>query len=213
VSSNLEIYQRIARFLTGSICLSDTDATARSEACCSMVSRARSSCRRRNWSKSAFYPASATVVGIDISPAMLPRSDIRRKTSAAEPCVQQLDVTGLDFPDSSFDAAVARLSVLRCRMPNSRPAAGARQGRKGWWCHPPPGICPSARDLSADSREVLGALDRMGPRGELPLADRKACSKVGLELVEAHFVVPDLIKLISARAATRGCHGSTNEPA
>jgi hypothetical protein len=53
----------------------------------------------------------------------------------------------------------------------------------------------------------------MGPRGELPLADRKACSKVGLELVEAHFVVPDLIKLISARAATRGCHGSTNEPA
>ena len=41
----------------------------------------------------------------------------------------------------------------------------------------------------------------------------KHVPKVGLELVEAHFVVPDLIKLISARAAARGCHGSTSEPA
>jgi len=53
---------------------------------------------------------------------MLARADTRRKTSATEACVQQLDVTGLDFADSSFDAAVARLSVLRLADAQQSPA-------------------------------------------------------------------------------------------
>jgi ubiquinone/menaquinone biosynthesis C-methylase UbiE len=46
-------------------------------------------------------------VGIDISPAMLARAERRRKSTAAEIELRQMDVTRLDFADQTFDGAVA----------------------------------------------------------------------------------------------------------
>jgi ubiquinone/menaquinone biosynthesis C-methylase UbiE len=54
-----------------------------------------------------FYPPGSTVVGIDISPAMLARAERRRKSAAAEVELRQMDVTRLDFADQTFDGAVA----------------------------------------------------------------------------------------------------------
>jgi ubiquinone/menaquinone biosynthesis C-methylase UbiE len=54
-----------------------------------------------------FYPRGTSVVGIDLSPAMLARAE-RRCTQSAMPVeLRQMDVTRLDFPLASFDAAVA----------------------------------------------------------------------------------------------------------
>jgi ubiquinone/menaquinone biosynthesis C-methylase UbiE len=54
-----------------------------------------------------FYPPGSQVVGIDLSPAMLARAERRRATPAATVELRQMDVTRIDFPDRSFDAAVA----------------------------------------------------------------------------------------------------------
>jgi len=57
-----------------------------------------------------FYPPGSHIVGIDLSPAMLARAERRRTTTAAAAVeLRQMDVTKLDFPNGSFDAAVATL--------------------------------------------------------------------------------------------------------
>src|SRR5256714_13982827 len=56
-----------------------------------------------------FYPPGATVVGIDISPAMLAQAERRLNEVAAPVELLGMDVTRLDFPDGSFDAAGAAL--------------------------------------------------------------------------------------------------------
>src|SRR5260370_28069353 len=63
-----------------------------------------------------FYPHSAKIVGIDLSPAMLARAERRRPSAAAEVQLRQMDVTRLDFPDRCFDAAVA--TFLFCVLPD-----------------------------------------------------------------------------------------------
>jgi demethylmenaquinone methyltransferase/2-methoxy-6-polyprenyl-1,4-benzoquinol methylase len=63
-----------------------------------------------------FYPPGSTVVGIDISPAMLARAGRRRKSAAAEVELRQMDVTRLDFADRTFDGAVA--TFLFCVLPD-----------------------------------------------------------------------------------------------
>ncbi|MBV8567329.1 MAG: class I SAM-dependent methyltransferase, partial [Methylobacteriaceae bacterium] len=60
----------------------------------------------------AFYPAAAVVTGIDTSPAMLERARRRCPTLAASGRLHRMDVTALNFPTGSFDAAVA--SFLFC---------------------------------------------------------------------------------------------------
>ena len=63
-----------------------------------------------------FYPPGAQVVGIDLSPAMLERAKRRQSWSAASIELKEMDVTKLDFEDSTFDAAVA--TFLFCVLPD-----------------------------------------------------------------------------------------------
>ena len=72
-----------------------------------------------------FYPPSSEVVGIDLSPAMLARAERRRNTAAAPVTLRQMDVTRLDFPDRSFDAAVA--TFLFCTLPDDLQVAAMRE--------------------------------------------------------------------------------------
>ena len=54
-----------------------------------------------------YYPAGCSIVAIDASPAMLARAERRRHLAASPVELRRMDVTRLDFPDNSFDAAVA----------------------------------------------------------------------------------------------------------
>jgi ubiquinone/menaquinone biosynthesis C-methylase UbiE len=64
----------------------------------------------------AYYPPGADVAAIDTSPAMLARARLRCPTLVASGQLYQMDVTDLQFPAESFDAAVA--SFLFCVLPD-----------------------------------------------------------------------------------------------
>ena len=75
-----------------------------------------------------YYPRKASVVGIDLSPAMLARAERRRKEAAVPVELRQMDVTRLDFPPASFDAAVA--TFLFCVLANDQQVPALRELRR-----------------------------------------------------------------------------------
>jgi ubiquinone/menaquinone biosynthesis C-methylase UbiE len=145
-----------------------------------------------------FYPPRSEVVGVDFSPAMLARAARRTKLSPASIELKQMDVTRLDFPPASFDAAVA--SFLFCVLPAELQLAGLRElGRV------------------VKSGGQIRLLEYVRPQGRLRRVlariwepwigwaygaglDRRTeefLPQAGLQIVDSRFVVDDLMKLIT----------------
>src|SRR5215467_1557291 len=150
-----------------------------------------------------FYPPGSTVVGIDISPAMLARAERRRKSAVAEVELRQMDVTRLDFPDHTFDGAVA--TFLFCVLPDQLQVPALKElGR----------VVKAGRTVRLleyvrphqTVRRVLARLWEPWIAWAYGASfDRRTEERVpeaSLELVDARFVVDDLVRLISARAAS-----------
>lgn len=147
-----------------------------------------------------FYPPGAEVVGIDLSPAMLDRADRRRSRSAASIALRLMDVTALDFPDATFDAAVA--TFLFCVLPDELQVRALQElGR----------VVKSGGSIRLlEYVRPQGTLRRVVSRLWEPWIawaygagfDRRTevhIRKSGLELVESRYVVDDLVKLLIAR--------------
>jgi ubiquinone/menaquinone biosynthesis C-methylase UbiE len=148
-----------------------------------------------------FYPRGAEMVGIDLSPAMLARAERRRAARGARVELRRMDVMRLEFPDDSFDAAVA--TFLFCVLPEE-----AQE--------------PALRELARVVKPggPIRLLEYVRPRGAVRRAlarlwepwmywaygagfDRRTEEHVpeaGLEIVDSRFVVDHLIKLIEVRA-------------
>jgi ubiquinone/menaquinone biosynthesis C-methylase UbiE len=132
---------------------------------------------------------------------MLARAERRRPTAATTVALRQMDVTRLDFPDGSFDAAVA--TFLFCTLPEELQVAGMRElGRV------------------VKRGGIIRCLEYTRPSGGLRRAmtyvwepwvywaygagfDRQTeqhAPEAGLHLFESRFVYDELIKLLGARA-------------
>lgn len=149
----------------------------------------------------AYYPPGAVVSGIDTSPAMLARAYDRCPTLAAAGRLYQMDVTELQFPTGSFDAAVA--SFLFCVLPDHLQV-------------------PALRELGrvVKSGGVIRLLEYVRPTGTLRRIitriwqpwiawaygasfDRNTEQHVpaaGLAVVESRFVFDDLLKMLTLHA-------------
>ena len=147
-----------------------------------------------------FYPPEAIVSGIDISPAMLARAHERCPTLAAGGRLYQMDVTALEFPTGSFDAAVA--TFLFCVLPDQLQERALRELRRV--------VRPGG---------LIRLLEYVRPRGKLRRIvsyiwqpwirwdygagfDRdteRYVPAAGLELLESRYVVDDLLKLLTIR--------------
>jgi|SRR5689334_20289971 ubiquinone/menaquinone biosynthesis C-methylase UbiE len=148
----------------------------------------------------AFYPADAEVSGIDISPSMLDRAFRRCPTLAAAGRLYRMDVTCLDFPAASFNAAVA--TFLFCVLPDELQVPALRElgrvVRPGGSIRLLEYVRPSGRLRRFVSRLwqpwmawAYGASFDRHTEAHIPEA--------GLELVENRYVVDDLVKLLGAR--------------
>lgn len=150
----------------------------------------------------AHYDPAAEVVGIDLSPAMLRRAARRAVRADAAVDLRVMDVTSLDFPDGSFDAAVA--TFLFCVLPREQHVAALSEiGRV---------VRPGGTIRLLEYVRPSGALRRAVARCWEPWIgwaygasfDRDVgagLAESGLETVATRFVFSDLIKLVEARPA------------
>jgi ubiquinone/menaquinone biosynthesis C-methylase UbiE len=146
-----------------------------------------------------FYPAHSEVVGIDLSAAMLARAETRRPSAAAALELRQMDVTRMDFPDGSFDAAVA--SFLFCTLSDEAQIPAMRElGR----VVKPGGIIRSlvytrpSRGLRRNITRLWAPWIAWAYGASYDRQTEKHASEAGLQLVESRFVYDELIKLLSA---------------
>lgn len=70
-----------------------------------------------------YHPEGAVITGIDLSEEMLARARRRAQALGQELDLRQMDVQRLDFPDDTFDAAVA--TFVFCSVPD--PVLGLRE--------------------------------------------------------------------------------------
>jgi ubiquinone/menaquinone biosynthesis C-methylase UbiE len=148
----------------------------------------------------AYYPAQAEMIGIDLSAAMLARAEARREASGRDVELVQMDVTRLAFPDASFDAVVA--TFLFCVLPEEQQIPALRElGR----VTKPGGtlrLLEYVRPTGAWRGAIAGLWEPWMKWAYGAGFDRRTEENVphaGLELVEARFVVDDLIKLLVVR--------------
>jgi ubiquinone/menaquinone biosynthesis C-methylase UbiE len=148
-----------------------------------------------------FYPPGSEVVGIDLSPAMLAQAERRRPTAVAKVELRQMDVTRLNFPDRSFDAAVA--TFLFCTLPDELQVAGMRElGRVV-----KPGGAIRCLEYTRSSGGLRRAMTRLWDPwvywaygAGFDRETEKHVPEAGLQLRESRFVADELIKLLGAVA-------------
>jgi ubiquinone/menaquinone biosynthesis C-methylase UbiE len=148
-----------------------------------------------------YYPPDAVVSAIDPSPAMLARARRRCPTVSAAGRLYRMDVTELEFPPASFDAAVA--TFLFCVLPNDLQVPALRElGRV---------VKPGGLIRLLEYVRPRGTIRRIMSRIWQPWIawaygasfnrhTEKHVPEAGLELVESRYVVDDLLKLITLRS-------------
>src|SRR5258708_25487248 len=139
-------------------------------------------------------PPGSEVVGIDLSPAMLARAERRRPLATTTVELRQMDVTRLDFPDRSLDAAVA--TFLFCTLPDELQVAGMRElGR----VVKPGGIirCLEYTSPSGGFRRATTRLweprINLAYRAGFEPQNEKRAPETGLQLLECRFVSDELV--------------------
>jgi ubiquinone/menaquinone biosynthesis C-methylase UbiE len=147
-----------------------------------------------------FYPRGSSVVGIDLSPAMLARAERRRSQAVVPVELRQMDVAHLDFPPASFDAAVA--TFLFCVLADDQQVPALRELQRV--------VRPGGTVRLLEYVRPRRPLRRLGVAVWEPWVawaygasfDRNTAAHVsaaGLELVEARFVVDELMQLLAVR--------------
>ena len=148
----------------------------------------------------AFYPRGAEVVGIDISPAMLARAARRLKKSSAAIELREMDISRLDFPAGSFDVAVA--TFLFCVLADELQLPALRELGRVIRTDGSIRLLDYVRPQRPLRRAIAGLWEpwiAWAYGASFDRSTEELIPEAGLELVEAKFVVNDLVKMLTAR--------------
>ncbi len=145
-----------------------------------------------------YYPVGAQVTAIDLSDRMLARAEQRAKESGIEADLRHMDVQDLDFPDDTFDAAVA--TFVFCSVPIA--VRGLRElGR----VVKPEGDIWLLEHVRVNKPVIGPLMDVMNPVEVRVMGaniNRQTVENVkqaGLEIVDVEDLRGELVKLIHAR--------------
>jgi ubiquinone/menaquinone biosynthesis C-methylase UbiE len=146
------------------------------------------------------HPAAAEVTGIDLSDQMLAQAHRRSRALHRQILLKEMDVQQLDFPDNSFDTAVA--TFVFCSVPN--PVRGMHELAR---VVRPDGLILLLEHVRIERPAMIGKLMDwldpfvvrvMGPHINRRTVETTIQAGLYLETVEDH--APwGLIKLIAAR--------------
>jgi ubiquinone/menaquinone biosynthesis C-methylase UbiE len=147
-----------------------------------------------------FYPPGARMVGIDLSHAMLARAEARKTRLASNVELRQMDVAATDFPDAAFDYAVA--TFLFCVLEERDHLAALRE--LGRILKPGGEIrCLDYVNSRHPVRRLVMGLWAPWVRLMYGASFERDVSRhvaaAGLEIVEARFVVADIIRMLRLR--------------
>jgi ubiquinone/menaquinone biosynthesis C-methylase UbiE len=147
-----------------------------------------------------FYPNGTRIVNIDFSPAMLTRARRRMSLSVAAIELWEMDVTRLDFPSGLFDGAVS--TFLFCVLPEDQQVVALRELHRVVKVGGTIRLLEYVRPHGLVRRIIAAIWEPWMMWAYGAGFDRRTeehISEAGLELVEARFVVDDLLKLLIAR--------------
>ncbi|MHA1109303.1 MAG: methyltransferase domain-containing protein [Alphaproteobacteria bacterium] len=149
-----------------------------------------------------FYPADAGITGIDLSPAMLSRAEIRRRRLGLSVELIEGDITATGFADDTFDAVVA--TFLFCVLEPAQQLPALRELAR--ICRPGGEIrileyCVSAQPLRRLVMRLWAPWVRLLYGAAFDRETERYIPDAGLDLVEARFLYSDIVKLLVARPA------------
>lgn len=151
-----------------------------------------------------FYPADSTVIGIDLSPAMLARARRRRDELGRDVSLVEMNVLKTGFADRQFDAVVS--TFLFCVLDDDHQLPALKELAR---------ICKATGEVrlleysySEDPmRRFIMRLWAPWVRWAYGAAfDRNThlyLAHAGLEVVENRFLLDDIVRLIVARPASQ----------
>lgn len=146
-----------------------------------------------------FYPTSASVVGADLSGAMLKRAQRRRARAAATVEFVMMDLTHASFANDAFDAAIE--SFLFCTLPENLQVAAlrelARVVKRGGRIRLLEYAQPN-RQLHRVVARLWAPWVRWAYGASLDQHIESRFPAAGMSLVTARWVVNDRIRLIEA---------------
>lgn len=147
-----------------------------------------------------FYPPDADVVAIDSSPHMLAKARKRQQRLGAPADLRQMDILRTDFPDASFDCAVAtflfcvldeedQLPALRELQRITKPGGEIRVLEYSY----------SSRPLRRFVMSLWAPWVRWMYGARFDRQTEQYIEAAGLELVERRFLFKDVIKMLVMR--------------
>lgn len=147
-----------------------------------------------------FYPESAEVTGIDLSPRMLVRARHRGDRLGLDVELREMDVTRTDFPDDRFDHAVA--TFLFCVLDPADQLPALRELAR--ICKPGGTVRLLEYCYSEDPRRrfVMRLWEpwvRFAYGAGFDRNTERYVADAGLELVSSRFLHADVIKLLELR--------------
>jgi ubiquinone/menaquinone biosynthesis C-methylase UbiE len=151
-----------------------------------------------------FYPADAHIVAFDISPGMLSRAKRRSRRLGRPVDLVAMDVRQTGFPDGTFDAVVSAFSFCALDADMQAPAL-AELARV---CKPEGEIrildyTLSKRPLLRFCMTLWQTWEQLAYGASFTRHTERYLSEAGLELVREEYLYKDIVRLLTARLATR----------
>jgi len=147
-----------------------------------------------------FYPKSASVTGIDLSPAMLERARWHQNKLGTAVDLREMSVTELDFADDYFDGIVS--TFLFCVLDDELQQPALEE--LGRVCRPDGTIkileyAISKKPVRRFVMKLWAPWVRFAYGAEFDRQTEQYLQAAGLELIEDKFVYKDIIKLLIVR--------------
>lgn len=148
----------------------------------------------------AYYPSGARVTGIDLSPAMLARAQLRKERLGTAVDLRKMDVMQLEFADDSFDAIVS--TFLFCVLDAAHQQPALEELRRV--CRPGGSIHILEYSLSENPvrrfiMKLWAPWVRFAYGAAFDRHTEQYLDAAGLELIEVRFLHKDIIKLLTVR--------------